>query len=542
MRGKRLWWLAALIPLAALAWFGLKTFGPGAANQTAEADTTQVVAVTRGSLVASIDPTGQVEAVRQVELNFDVTRIPLVELNVSAGQQIKQGDVLARIDTESLQRAVDQAEANMLSAQDALETAQAPYSALDQQKAAADVAQAETALQEARQALDELQNPDLADAQQAVRDASTQLQQAKTRLASLQSDKSVQEQIDNLQWRANVAEVDHGGLLNQTVISEEGQDKEWVARNKMLDAQDSLETVKLRAQLDLLTAQNNVTQAQRALAEAQESLAKLQAGPDELALAQARNKLAQAEYNLAKAQQAQADIAAGPSSKDVQLAQARYAAAVATFDEAQTALANATMVAPFDGTVLSTTNAQIGDLVSSGDVIAVVADLTQLRVVTTVDETEISQVQVGQDATITFDALSGQRFVGKVLEVPLESTLSQNVVTYQVPVSLEGADGAALRPGMTANVSITTGRQQDVLLLPVLAVQQGENGHQAYLEDGSATPVEIGLNDGQYVEVKRGLNEGDRVLVVYADTPSQQNFGRMGIGGMGGAGARVIVR
>jgi HlyD family secretion protein len=251
---------------------------------------------------------------------------------------------------------------------------------------------------------------------------------------------------------------------------------------------------------------------------------------------QIRNRVAQAEYNLAKAEDSLATALAGPDAKAVQLAQARYDAAKATLDKAQATLDSATMVAPFDGTVVSV-GAEIGDEVSSNVKVVTLADLTNLQVLASVDETDISNVQVGQDAQITFDAFTGRTFVGKVLEVPLEGRLSQNVVTYEVRLSLDGAQDVALRPGMTANVKIVVGRKQNVLLVPVLAVQQSDDGDVVMVQDSAqgaavATRVQIGLNDGTYAEVVRGLNEGDQIVVEYASTTQQQQGGFGGLGVM----------
>jgi len=250
--------------------------------------------------------------------------------------------------------------------------------------------------------------------------------------------------------------------------------------------------------------------------------------------------VAQAEYNLAKAKDTLATIVAGPDAKTVQLAQARYDASKATLAKSQAALEAATMVAPFDATVISL-GAEVGDLVSSGTTVVTLADLTDLRVLATVDETDISGVQVGQEAQITFDAFPGRKFKGKVLEVPLKGKLVQNVVSYEVPVSLGGVEGVSLKPGMTANLSIVVGRRQNVLLVSVLAVQQGEEGDVVLVQDSPngaavATPVELGLSDGTNVEVLRGLNEGDQVVVQYQTTTQQTNqrggFGSSLFGGL----------
>jgi len=222
-------------------------------------------------------------------------------------------------------------------------------------------------------------------------------------------------------------------------------------------------------------------------------------------------------------------MVAGPEAKAVQLAQSRYDAAKATLAQAEATRAAATMVAPFDGTVISV-DAAVGDEVSSGVSVVTLADLSKLEVLATVDESDISQVAVGQEATITFDAFPGKKLSGKVLEVPLEGSLVQSVVSYEVPLSLEGAEGLALKSGMTANVKLQVGSRQNVLLLPVLAVKQGEDGNVVLVQDASAaavqTRVETGLSNGTYVEVLRGLNEGDQVVVEYATATQQDN--RMG--------------
>jgi HlyD family secretion protein len=425
-------WALALILVGALVLGGMRLLRSKNSTTTASSYS-QTYTVARGNLTASVSPTGQVSPVKRVALSVDVTKLPLIELNVTTGQQVKKGDALARIDPSSLEQAAQQAQADLLSAEEALDKAKSPYTDLDLQKAELDVAQAEAALAEAK----------LSTVDTAVADATRTLQQAKDKLTAVENDTATQDQLDRLQYQANVAEVEHGKLLEGPITTEEGRDRELLAYNKMMDAKDNLETAKARAALDLLNAQNAVTQAQ-------EALAKVQGGSGAL---QINNKVAQAEYNLSKAKDSLATIQAGADAKTVQLAQAKYDAAKATLDKAQATLTSATIVAPFDGTVVAV-GAEVGDLVSSGTSIVTLADLSSMEVLASVDETDISQVKVGQEAQITFDAITGSTFKGKVLEVPLQGTLSSSVVTYQVRLSLEGAEGVSLRSGMTANVKI----------------------------------------------------------------------------------------
>jgi HlyD family secretion protein len=238
-------------------------------------------------------------------------------------------------------------------------------------------------------------------------------------------------------------------------------------------------------------------------------------------VARAETQVIQAEYNLAKAQETLAEIEAGSDPKELEVAQAKAISAQANLEEAQAALEAATMVAPFDGTVISV-GAEVGDLVSSNMVVVTLADLTNLRVRAIVDETDISNVEIGQEVEATFDAFPGYVFWGEVLE---------------------GAEDVALKTGMTANLEIVVGRREDALLVPAMAVQQSEEGDVVMVQDtlegpAVATTVKVGLSDGTYVEIVSGLIEGDQVLVEYQESTEGQfpGFGGggnviMGVGG-----------
>jgi len=451
-------WLALVLVVAvagtAVWWFWTQNQAPQTTSLT------QVVTVGRGNLVATIAPTGEVYAPRQEELYFDINKIELIELNVTPGQVVRAADVLARIDTETLERAVTQAEADLTVAQDTLEKAQNPYTHLD-----------------------------LAGAQRAVTQAQVNLENAQKNLILVQTDSDNAQRIRDLQYEAAWYETHYGESLRKYEngrITKERLDLDW---NNLVTAKENLERALLNREIDLANAQDQVPQA---------------------------------EYNLQKAQDTLAEILAGPDPDEVEVAEAKVVSAQATLEDAQDALEAATMVAPFDGTVFST-GAEVGDLVYPTTIVVTLADLSNLRVRAFVDETDISKVEIGQEVEITFDAFPGQQFRGHVLEVPLQGNLVQNILTYEVPVSLEGAEGVPLKPGMTANLKIVVGRRENVLLVPALVVQQGEEGNVVMVQDSPQglavqTRVEVGLSDGLYVEVVRGLNEGDQVVIEYQPT------------------------
>jgi len=596
------WWPAFLVLILVA---GGIVFVPKLLSTSASetSDLTQVFTAQRGNLVAAITPTGEVYAPRQVELSFDVYKVELIELNVTAGQKVEAGDVLARIDPTALERAVTQAEADLTVAQDNLDKAQNPYTELDLTQAKLAVAQAELALTEAKDNLNKAQdpyteldltqaklavaqaeidledakenqktllNPDIEAAQAAVRDATANLESAKSQLVVAQNNPDNAAKLRTLEAEADWYRNNYGeaqqkfengkidqGKLNQeysnmlaaeerlTSARSQAESSLASAQNRVTQAEETLQDAQKNlaelqggpAALELTRAETRVTQTEYNLAKAQENLAKIEAGSDPLELARTETQVTQAEYNLAKAQETLAKTEAGPDPKELEVAQAKVVSAQANLEEARTALAAATMVAPFGGTVI-TVGAEKGDLVSSGTIVVTLADLSNLRVSAIVDETDISKVEVGQQVEVTFDAFPGLSFLGQVLEVPLQGTLSQNVLTYEVPVSLEGAEGVALKTGMTANLNIVVGRRENALLVPAMAVQQGEEGNVVMVQDtpqgtAVATPVQVGLSDGTYVEIVSGLIEGDRVLVQYQAT--QQQFP-----GFGGGGANII--
>ncbi len=670
------WWpaLLVLILVAAAGVVFVPKWLSTSASETS--DLTQVFTAQRGNLVAAISPTGEVYAPRQADLSFDVYKVELIELNVTPGQKVKAGDVLARIDSTALERAVIQAEADLTVAQDNLDKAQNPYTELDLTQAKVAVAQAEVALAEAKESLAKAQDPyteldltqaklavaqaelalaeaqdnldkaqdpyteldltqaelavaqaeaDLADAkdnqetlltpdleaaQAAVRDATANLESAKSQLIVVQNNPDNAAKLRTLEAEADWYRNNYGEAqqkFEKGQISQQKLDQEY---SNMLAAEERLTSARAQAESSLASAQSKVSQAEETLQDAQKNLAELKGGPDALELTRAETKVtqaeynlakaqdnlakieagadplevtraetqvtqaeynlakaqdnladieagadpsevtraeaqvAQAEYNLAKAQEALADIEAGPDPKAVEVAQAKVVSAQANLEEAQAALEAATMVAPFDGTVISG-GAEKGDLVSSGTIVVTLADLSNLRVLAIVDETDISKVEIGQQVEVTFDAFPGLSFLGQVLEVPLQGNLSQNVLTYEVPVSLEGAEDVALKTGMTANLNIVVGRRENALLVPAMAVQQGEEGNVVLVQDtpqgtAVATRVQVGLNDGTYVEIVSGLIEGDRVVVEYQAT--QEQFPGFGGGGIiSGAGREMRV-
>ncbi|HXJ33041.1 MAG TPA: efflux RND transporter periplasmic adaptor subunit [Candidatus Eisenbacteria bacterium] len=239
---------------------------------------------------------------------------------------------------------------------------------------------------------------------------------------------------------------------------------------------------------------------------------------------------------LARELIAQNDLDTSQSNYDQALAQlaldeAAVKQAQASLEEAQVNLGYTEILSPVDGVVVSR-NVDVGQTVAASfqtpTLFLIAEDLTKMQVDTNVSESDVGRTQVGQPATFTVDAYPGIPFHGVVSQVRNAPITVQNVVTYDVVLAVDNA-GMELKPGMTANVSITTAHRDDVLRVPTRAFRfrteqggaperskQGKTTVQVVGPGETLRPVEIkaGIRDAQFAEVLGGdLHEGDVVAI-----------------------------
>jgi len=240
-------------------------------------------------------------------------------------------------------------------------------------------------------------------------------------------------------------------------------------------------------------------------------------------VAQAEAELALAKANLTDAQEHYDDLQSGPSPEDIAAAEARITAAQATLDLAA-------LDAPFPGTITAV-NAKLGDLVTNGTSAFRIDDFSHLLVDVDVSEVDINRVQVGQDVTLTFDAILAREYTGVVTEVALVGDVSSGVVNFKVTVELLDAD-ELVKPGMTAAVNVVVSELEDVVLVPNRAVRVLEGKRVVFIQKGGtfeAIPVELGASSDLYSQVVGGdLEVGMNVVLNPPFYLTQTSFGPPG--------------
>ena len=198
------------------------------------------------------------------------------------------------------------------------------------------------------------------------------------------------------------------------------------------------------------------------------------------------------------------------------------------------------LTAPISGKVVQKT-VKAGDKISSnmgGTSMAVIADLSAFKFSMSVDELDIIGVEVGQKVSITADAIDGKTFEGVVNNVGIIGTSMNGVTTYPVEVLIENVENTELIPGMNVTASIVLEKKENVLLLPVTAIERGNKV--TPVNSDEPKEVKTGINDGNMIEILSGLSEGDEVEIKEFQTSSlmdQMRNMRNNGGMMGGGGA-----
>ena len=375
----------------------------------------QTVKVTRTNLMTSVDSSGSVIPAAKVQLAFGATGT-VQDVKVKVADQVKKGDVLATLDPTDLQTKVTQAEQSYL-------IQQLTYSATVQ--------------------------PD-----------PSQVLIART-------------SYTNALTAYNVALRDYGNLADKTTVqcsqlttAKDALDRAQTAYDRV--ANDNQAKNYLNADWGPYQGLvNNLTNAQSAydLAVSNCNVTKTNLNDSAVRSAQAQVQSAKANLDNLLAPRAEKQIQAA-----AQLEQSRL-----SLVQAQQNLANATLVAPFDG-VITIINITAGGSTGSGAAIEM-ADMSQLHVDVLVDETQIETVKPGQKTQLTLDALPGITLTGQVAGSDPAGTISQGVVNYNVHVNLDPTN-VPVRLDMTANASIIAATRENVLAVPNAAIQTGGFGGQ----------------------------------------------------------------
>lgn len=528
--------------------------------------------VATGTVVATLSETGQVSASHQLALSPKASG-QVVGIYAHPGQQVAAGQLLVALDASDAQTALTDAQLS-------LQTAELTY---EQDTATSSLAltslQAQNGVTNAQTALDKAHDSAYADIASVYSDLSNVLTGLDSTLHGYSATNKNQQNIDvyadavsahddsigifknSAQTSFTAAQAAYQSALAKykaasrsagnddiVALAQTTYQAAQAAADAAKDAHDFFDrvnsdytTYNLGSSSALATLLSNVSGYTTTVnADLSDSLS------DKTDIVSAEQSLATAENTLATLQNGGQDMTVQSATLALRKAQE----AVAT---AQKNLSEYYVRAPFSGTVASVP-VQLYDNASSGTTVATVVT-PQKTLEISVNEIDASKIEVGQKATITFDALPDVQVAGTVASVDTLGTASQGVVSYDAVIAFD-TDNAQVLPGMSATADIIIGSESG-LVVPASAVKSagatsavqvfnpplaGSEGAEGAPSDTppQSVPVTTGLSDNTSIIIESGVSAGEQVVTraisgtaasASGATPSASSLLRGGGGG-----------
>ncbi|MBV8859379.1 MAG: efflux RND transporter periplasmic adaptor subunit [Acidobacteria bacterium] len=375
--------------------------------------------VERGNLRNTVTATGTLQAVTTVQVGSQASGT-ISALYADFNSTVKKGQLLAQLDPSVTQAQVQQARAN--------------------------VAQAEAQLQSARTAVAN-SHAGVAQTRAGISDARARALAAGTTTLNQQAGVSAAE--------ANVA-----------VLKAQLDDAASYLRQEQ-----SLLQGGVIPQRELETAQTSYKTAEARYNQAVAQLKMAQLSAQSASGAGQAQAAAQVEQAQAQAQQSQGSVLSAQAQ--VQNAAAQVEQARAALQLAEINLQHTTITSPIDGVVVSR-DVNVGQTVaaslSAPTLFTIAQDLTQMQVIANIDQADIGLVEQAKSVAFTVDAFPAEEFKGSIQQMRLNPQNVQNVVTYNVVIDVSNPE-QKLKPGMTANLTVTIDERNDVLKVPNSALR-----------------------------------------------------------------------
>lgn len=456
----------------------------------------QETTVVKGNIQKSRSFTGTIAPVTERSVIPDVTGIKITEVSAKKGDEVKQGDTIALLDSDSINEQIKELEATMSATEknNALQI-QSAREKYDNYKSNLDNGQDSQVLS-AQQAIDSAFSA-LVSAQQAynteVKLNNQQLSQ--TILTAMNNVDSSYEQVRAAELSLNQASVDSGQLSLESA---------WSNYNYAVKSYDA---AKVSEESNLTNLFDQYINAQVSYLNALDNY--------NSTVTQSRQTLQSYSTSVQ-----QAEASADDSVNELKLS------------NLYSQLDDCTVKSPISG-VITELDATVGDMAGTTS-LATVTSFDEMKVEIKINEYDIEGVDVGDKVNLTIDA-TGDQYEGTITYISREATVSNGVSYFSADVEFDGDDKA--RGGMSVEAKLIVTDLKDILLIPKDAVRTAADGSAYVLvpstdakgkETTAQQTIEIGATDGKNVEVTSGLSEGDTILYTPSSSQDALEFGMEG--------------
>lgn len=329
-------------------------------------------------------------------------------------------------------------------------------------------------------------------------------------------------------------------------------------RGQLTQAQGQLAAAKANLQKliagnrseDIAQAQAELSNAQAALREAATNLRQNQQLYSSGAISNRDLIASRAAYDSAtsevtRAQQALALQQNGARPEDIAQARAQVTQQQGAVQNIQTEINDTVIRAPFSGVVSKkyadpgafVTPTTAGSEVSSATSSSILSLASTNQVVADIAESNIAQISLGQEISFQADAYPGETFAGRVTQIAVQSTVEQNVTSFEVKAAIASDNQQLLRSGMNVNVEFKAGELNNAMVVPTVAIARQENGTGVFVAGENNqpifTPITIGTTVNDKTQVLSGLTGTERVFITFPPGTKPQTRSPSLIPGMG---------
>jgi HlyD family secretion protein len=560
----------------------------------------KIAKVETGEVKKTVSSTGTLQPWNIVDIKARAGG-ELTLLRKDIGDEVKKGEVLARIDPLDVQLSLNTARADEQSAVARKEQSAKTYDLqVKQSQIAIRDAEANLRISEANVAAAKarlntlktqssvqptLTSTAIANAQASYEQAVKQVEQAKvTNSQQRAAAKAAYDQAIANQKNAKQSVERQQNLVTKGFVAQQTLDTA-IANLAVIDAQvDSarikLDTIDAELSASLAAAEARVAQTKAALDTAKANSVEIKnrqnaVKEQEVAVRQSEEQLRRTRIALDQARTNLANNAI--RGYDVQAANATIARAQASRINAETTLQRTEVTAPSDGVVLQkyveqgTIIASALSIAATGTNILQIGDVSRMYVDVTVDETDIANVDVGQVVDVAIEAYPGVPFEGKVTRIDPRAQVLQNVTSIHVRVEVDNSTPTfrLLKPGMNATCEFVIDKKEDVVRVPNEAIHEDDEGKYVEVAIGGKpapadpqsgmpadpdmkvevqkkqvrlTSEQIGVEGNEYTEIVSGLKADDPIITQTIEpappSAAQGSPFSTGFGRGGGGGGR----
>lgn len=473
---------------------------------------------------------GNVEAVSDATIKPKVSKT-VTAVNVSIGDEVKKGDVIATLDDSEIQRSIKKQEASLSNTE-----LNNFYSIRDSQKK----------YDNYKADLENGQNSQIMSAANSVENARTSYEQAKETYE--RNKMELENNMDSSVISSNQKVASAKQALddaNQDYADNEakirGYDK-GVANAESIYGEDSSEAA--NAQKELESAEGKNDSLQKAIDNAKTNYDN---AVNDLLMSYYTSNVnlnsdyenMQQKYTAYQQAQASYEITVKSASETLQdyadslektQATSNTTTATVELEALYDQLEDYKITAPIDG-VITVLNINVGDSASTSDTAAEVTNYDKMKVQIKIDEDNISALDNGTEVTVSVDALN-KTYKGTIENMSKKATVSNNVSYFTADVTFDADDD--IRSGLSAEVKYLLNGVENVVSVSMSALNYNTDNTAYVLVGGNASNaqqrnVTLGISNGTYVEIKDGLAEGETVLVKQSKT--SEALISMGMGG-----------